>query len=136
MNKIPKGYRSLEGPSPAEDHVGPFYYRKTEQGLKLGFAAAPEHCNVISTVHGGVLMCFADYAVTMLALHGVKGEACATVSFNADFVSGAKLGEWVEGRGEVVRRSGSMTFVRGELVVADKLIMTFQAVMRRLKKAG
>lgn len=133
MSKVPEGYKSLTGISPAEDHIGPFYYSKTDDGLRLGFEARQENCNGIGTVHGGVLMCFADYTVTMLALSGVK-ENCATISFNSDFVSGARLGDWVEGRGEVVRRTGSMTFVRGELFVGDKLVMTFQSVLRRLKK--
>ncbi len=133
MSDIPEGYKSLTGISPAEDHIGPFYYSKTDDGLRMAFRAAEENCNGIGTVHGGVLMCFADYTVTMLALSGVK-ENCATISFNSDFVSGARLGDWVEGRGEVVRRTGSMTFVRGELFVEDKLVMTFQSVLRRLKK--
>jgi uncharacterized protein (TIGR00369 family) len=133
MSEAPQGYKTLAGISPAEDHIGPFYYCKSDQGLRLGFHAEAQNCNGIGTVHGGVLMCFADYTVTMLALSGVK-ENCATVSFNSDFISGAKLGDWIEGRGEVVRRTGSMTFVRGELYVGDKLVMTFQSVLRRLKK--
>ncbi len=135
MRELPEGFKSLTGISPAEDHIGPFYYRKGETGLELGFLATAENCNGIGTVHGGVLMCFADYVVTMLALSGVK-ENCATISFTSDFVSGARLGDWLEGTGEVVRRSGSVTFVRGQLQVGDKTVLTFQAVMRRLKKEG
>lgn len=130
---IPEGYKSLTGVSPAEDYIGPFYYCKTDQGLRMGFHAREQNCNGIGTVHGGVLMCFADYAMTMLALSGVK-ENCATISFTSDFVSAARLGDWVEGRGEVVRRSGSMTFVSGQLLVDDAVVLTFQAVVRRLKK--
>ena len=132
---IPDGYKTLTGISPAEDSIGPFYYRKGEDGLALGFHAKPENCNGIGTVHGGVLMCFADYVVTMLALSGVK-ENCATISFNSDFISGAKLGDWVEGSGAVIRRTGSMTFVRGQLSVAGETVLSFQSVVRRLKKPG
>ena len=130
---IPEGYKSLTGVSPAEDYIGPFYYRKSDQGLNMGFRASAQNCNGIGTVHGGVLMCFADYVVTMLALSGVK-ENCATISFTSDFVSAARLDDWVEGRGEVVRRSGSMTFVSGQLLVSGSVVLTFQAVLRRLKK--
>lgn len=133
MSDVPKGYKQLKGVSPAEDHIGPFYYRKSEQGLQTGFRAAPETCNGIQTVHGGVLMAFADYTVTMLALSGVK-ENCTTVSFSSDFIAAARLGAWVEGEGEVVRRTGSMTFVRGQLRAGDDVVLTFQAVVRRLQK--
>lgn len=130
---VPVGYKTLAGLSPAEDHIGPFYYRKSDGGLVLGFRAAEHNCNGIGTVHGGVLMCFADYAVTMLALSGVK-ENCTTVSFSSDFIAAARRGDWVEAQGSVVKRTGSMTFVNGQLLVGDDVILTFQAVVKRLKK--
>ena len=133
MSEIPEGYKSLTGISPAEDHIGPFYYRKSETGLKLGFRAIAHNCNGIGTVHGGVLMAFADYTATMLALSGVK-ENCTTISFSSDFIAAARLGDWVEGEGEVVKRTGSMTFIHGRLRVGDEIVLGFQTVMRRLKK--
>jgi uncharacterized protein (TIGR00369 family) len=135
LTEIPEGYKSLSGISPAEDHIGPFYYKKSEQGLRLGFRAVPHNCNGIDSVHGGVLMAFADYAVTMLALSGVK-ENCTSISFSSDFIAAAHLGDWVEARGEVVRRTGSMTFVSGQLFSGDTVVLTFQSVVRRLKMPG
>lgn len=131
--QIPQGFKQLAGVSPAEDDIGPFYYKKSDDGLRLGFFAQQKNCNGLKTVHGGVLMCFADYSATMLALSGVK-ENCATISFTSDFMAAAKLGDWVEGTGVVVKRTGSMTFLRGQLQVGEELVLTFQAVMRRLKK--
>lgn len=131
--QIPEGYKQLAGVSPAEDDIGPFYYKKVDTGLQMGFIARHKNCNGLGTVHGGVLMCFADYAATMLALSGVR-ENCATISFTSDFMSAAKLGDWVEANGVVVKRTGSLTFLRGQLLVEEELVMSFQAVMRRLKK--
>ena len=131
--QVPEGYKILAGVSPAEDDIGPFHYKKTDSGLRMGFLAKEKNCNGLGTVHGGVLMCFADYAATMLALSGVR-ENCATISFTSDFMSGAKLGDWIEANGVVVKRTGSLTFLRGQLHVGEELVMSFQAVMRRLKK--
>ena len=133
MSEVPEGYKTITGLSPAEDHMGPFFYRRGEEGLVMGFRAAEHNCNGIGTVHGGVLMSFADYTVTMLALSGVK-ENCTTISFSSDFIAAARQGDWVEGEGEVVKRTGSMTFVNGRLRVEDSVVLTFQAVVRRLKK--
>ena len=133
VSDIPLGYKTITGLSPAEDHIGPFYYRRTDEGVALGFRAAEHNCNGIGTVHGGVLMCFADYAVTMLALTGVK-ENCTTISFSSDFIASARCGDWVEAEGDVVKRTGSMTFVNGRLRVGDEVVLTFQAVVKRLKK--
>ena len=133
MADIPEGYKTLTGINVAEDHMGPFFYRKQDGDLRVGFRAREHNCNGIGTVHGGILMAFADYAVTILALSGVK-ENCSTISFSSDFIAAANLGDWVEATGEVVKRTGSMTFVNGRLSVGDDIVLTFQTVMRRLKK--
>ncbi len=130
---IPEGFKTLTGLSTAEDHIGPFYYRKAESGLVLGFQAGDQHCNGLGSVHGGLLMAFADYAVTMIALAGVA-ENCTTVSFSSHFLSAAQRGDWLEARGEVVRRTGSMTFVRGLVTAGDAPVLDFQAAVKRLKK--
>ena len=130
---IPEGFKTLSTPVRAEDNIGPFYYRKTDAGLTLGFYTEDKHSNAIGSVHGGVLTVFADYAATMVALSGVK-ENCATVSLTCDFIGAARLGNWIEAQGEVSGRTGSMTFVSGKLTVMNNVIVSFQAVMRRLQK--
>lgn len=130
-DEIPEGYKQWAGVSPAEDDIGPFFYRREEGGLRLGFRVASKNCNGIGTAHGGVLMAFADYASTMLALSGVK-ENCATISFSADFTASARLGDWVTATGEVIRRTRSTTFVRGQVMLADEPLLVFQAVLKRL----
>ena len=62
---VPEGYKQLAGVSPAEDDIGPFYYRREGDSLRLGFRVAAKNCNGIGTAHGGVLMTFADYASTI-----------------------------------------------------------------------
>jgi len=131
--QVPEGFKHYSGVSPAEDNVGPFYYRKDSDGLRVGFRVGAKHCNGMGALHGGVLLCFGDYAATMFTLSGVK-ENCLTISFNADFMAGVKDGEWLEATGEVVKRTGSLSFVRGQLHVEDRQVLVFQAVMRRLKK--
>lgn len=130
---IPKGYKHYQGVSPAEDNVGPFYYRKEEGVLQLGMRAEAKHANGMGSVHGGVLLCYADYAATMFALNGVK-ENCVTISLTSDFLAAARIGDWIEGSGEVIKRTGSMTFIRGLLAVNGDPVLSFQTVLRRLKK--
>lgn len=132
---IPEGYKHYQGLSPAEDNVGPFYYRKVGDALSLGMRAGEKHANGVGSVHGGVLLCYADYAATMLALSGVK-ESCVTISLSSDFLAAARLGDWIEGRGEVIKRTGSLTFIRGELSVEGNPVLSFQSVLRRLAKAS
>ncbi|MEP4485176.1 MAG: PaaI family thioesterase [Halioglobus sp.] len=134
--QTPEGFKQLKGISPAEDDIGPFFYRKEGEGnLRMGFRVKPKNCNGIGSAHGGVMMAFADYVATMVALSGVK-ENCATISCTTDFMGAALEGDWVEGTAEVMRRTKSLTFLRGDLHVAGDCKMTFQVVMRRLSKPG
>jgi uncharacterized protein (TIGR00369 family) len=132
--EVPEGFKHFKAQIPAEDNIGPFFYRKLEDELQLGMRATEKHTNGNGAIHGGVLLAFADYAVSMLALRGVSGESCVTVSLNSDFMAAARVGDWIAGSGEVVRRTGSMTFVRGQLAVEDSTVLNFQAVVRRLKR--
>lgn len=128
---IPEGFRTLKKSALAESHVGPFYYQKVDDGLKLGFRARDQHSNSIGTVHGGVLLFFSDYAAIMTAMKGQK-ESCTTVSCSSDFIAGARNGDWVEAEATITRRTGSLVFVSGRIFVGDKTVLSFQSVMKRL----
>ena len=129
----PRGFVQLQGISPAEDDIGPFYYLKEEASLRCGFLVRSKNCNGLGTVHGGVLMSFADYSSTMSALQGVK-ENCATVSFNCQFIASARLNDWIEATAEVIQRTGSLCFLTGKVFLDYQPILTFQSVVKRLPK--
>ena len=53
-----------DGHDPFEDHAGPFFFRKHEDGsVTCAFEAKPHHCNGGGFLHGGMLMTFADYSL-------------------------------------------------------------------------
>ena len=49
---FPEGYKQLAGVSPAEDDIGPFYYRREGDGLRLGHLVQPldRHLGVFHSV--------------------------------------------------------------------------------------
>lgn len=130
---VPEGYQTDPGFDPAEDHIGPFYYKKEADGLVFAFRATDHHCNAHDTVHGGVLMTFADYCLCMQATHGYENESCLTISFNGEFVSAGKIGDLIECRANVTRKTGSMVFVTGEVYSGEEVIFTFSSVVKRLR---
>ena len=129
----PRGFVQLQGISPAEDDIGPFYYLKDGASLRCGFRVRSKNCNGLGTVHGGVLMSFADYSSTMSALRGIK-ENCATVSFNCQFMASARLDDWLEATAEVIQRTRSLCFLTGKVFLDGQPILTFQSVVKRLQK--
>ncbi len=131
MLTFPDDYRTETGLDQAEDHIGPFYHARDVDGPIYAFRAEERHCNANGTVHGGVLMTFADFALCMAATNNYSGETCVTVSFNSEFVAAAPIGELVTCRVEVTRKARTMAFVRGVVSADDAVVLTFSAVVRR-----
>lgn len=128
------GFETDPGFDRAEDHVGPFYYRVTDTGYECAFEPEDKNCNVNGLVHGGILMTFADFALCIAATDHYDQESCATVSFSADFVNAAEKGTRVTCEPVITRKTGSLVFVTGALMSAGEVVMTFSAVVKRLRE--
>lgn len=128
---IPAGYRHWVGDR-AEDFIGPFFFYMEGAHPRTALRIQPHHCNAHDSVHGGILMAFADYTLC-LGANGGENESVATVSQNNDFIAPASAGDLLLGRGEVIRRGGSMVFVRCELCVDETVVLFASAVIKRLR---
>ena len=134
MEQLLAGYETDPGFDSAEDHIGPFYYKEKESGFSCAFVPETKNCNVNGLVHGGVLMTFADFALCIAATDHYKEESCSTVSFSSDFVAAASAGELIECEPVITRKTGSLVFVTGALVAGEEIVMTFSAVVKRLRQ--
>jgi uncharacterized protein (TIGR00369 family) len=133
--EIPADYRHWVGDA-AEDHIGPFFFRNDGALMRTALRVQPHHCNAHQTVHGGVLMAFADYTLCLCANGGTQ-QSVITINCNNAFVAPAELGELIEGHGEVIKRGKSLVFVRGDLKVDDRIILTSTGVVKLIvPKAG
>ncbi|MBL4679265.1 MAG: PaaI family thioesterase [Pseudomonadales bacterium] len=131
---FPDGFETLVGMDPAEDYIGPFYFQKTEQKIRYAFMAEKQHCNAMGYVHGGVLMTFADYALCMEATTGYSEESCVTVSFNSEFISAGQIGNLHTCEVEMIKKTGSMVFLRGDVRSDGEVVLSFSAVVKRMRK--
>ena len=131
---FPLGFTTDPGFDPAEDHIGPFYYKQMGDRRIYAFMAQDKHCNVVDVVHGGVLMTFADFSLCMEATDHYKEEDCVTVSFNCEFLSAARVGDLIECRANLTRKTGSLAFVTGAMRTGDEVLFTFSSVVKRLKR--
>lgn len=133
--EMPQGFVTDVDFDPAEDYIGPFYYKQEGDSFRYAFRADDRHCNAFQVVHGGVLMVFADYSLCMEATNHYRNENCLTVSFNCDFVSAGNIGDLIESSAEVIRKTGSMAFVRGIVTVGDETILRYSGVVKRIRDA-
>ncbi|MCS5572156.1 MAG: PaaI family thioesterase [Pseudomonadales bacterium] len=133
MKSIPDGYITNPGLDPAEDYVGPFYYRHHEDRYTSAFVPAAKNCNLNGDVHGGVLVTFADFALCVAATDNYAKESCTSISFNCEFVAAGKEGDLIECTPIITRKTGSMVFVTGTLTSSGETLMTFSSVVKRLR---
>lgn len=128
---VPLQYSHWVG-DPAEDRMGPFFFRIEQGVVYSAFRVQAGHCNSHASVHGGLLMAFADYTLCIAANEG-KNEGVVTVSCSNEFIGPAVAGDLVCGCAEVTRRGGSLVFVRAVLCVDERTILTSSGVIKRLR---
>ena len=116
-----------------ENRAGPFYERVDEQGAGVtAFRAGPEHMNGGGFMHGGCLLTFADSALFTIARPAMEGSFGVTVNLAGDFLDGARVGAFMEARGEITRAARSIVFVRG-LVTADaRPVLSFTGIIKKV----
>ncbi|GIS98061.1 MAG: thioesterase [Acidobacteriota bacterium] len=130
---LPSDYQVYEYDDPFEDHVGPLGYKVVDGTITFAFLADARHRNTAGTVHGGMLMTFADFALCLTATWDQPGEKCVTVSCNSEFVAPGRPGDLIEASGEVVRRTKSLTFVRGQVYAGDRILLNYSAIVKRIR---
>jgi acyl-coenzyme A thioesterase PaaI-like protein len=101
----------------------------------LGFRVEERHSNPLGTCNGGMLLTFADnYLPTIIRLQeGSEDGFTPTVSMTADFLAPARQGQWIEGRGRLLRRTGRLLFTEGLVSAEGEPVLRVSAIFKRGK---
>lgn len=128
------GWSISEG-DPFNAHVGPFYFQGEGDATVCAMRVASHHLNGGGSLHGGALATFADFS--LFAFAGLTGDGDAvTIGLNCDFVGTAMLGDRLICRGEVIRKTGSMVFLRGLISCEAAPVMAFSGVLKKLRRTA
>jgi uncharacterized protein (TIGR00369 family) len=103
--------------------AGPFW-RLPPDGDVRRFALLVEqkHMNGSGSLHGGVVMTFADIAMSQVSRLVSGAPGCNTVSLTCDFVGPGKLADLVEARVRVTRQTRTLVFLSADIVVGDRIL--------------
>ncbi|MEQ8327551.1 PaaI family thioesterase [Parvibaculum sp.] len=115
----PEGFSRHYRQSPLTNPWEPLWSRNTGDAIFIGLWLAEPHTNSRGFAHGGLVTALADNAMGLtcgLKLENVLG--LVTVGLSIDFLSSARIGEWLEVKPEVVKTGGSLAFAQC-LVTAD-----------------
>lgn len=136
----PDGFRRIDFDRDRADptfntHIGALYAKRGAKGTPdefvLGFRVQAHMCNPAGGLHGGMMMTVADLVGTMGGgtLAGLR-KFLPTVNMTFDFVAPARIGDWVEGRPELVRVTRSLLFTNIYLTVGEEKILRASSIAK------
>jgi uncharacterized protein (TIGR00369 family) len=136
----PEGFRRIDFDRDRADttfntHIGTLYAKRGAKGTSdefvMGFRVQAHMCNPVGGLHGGMMMTVADLVGTMGGgtLAGLR-KFLPTVSMTFDFVAPARVGDWVEGRPELVRATRSLLFTNIYLTVGEQKILRASSIAK------
>lgn len=115
-------------------HAGPIWHRRDEKGLVFGFRALPKHRNRNGVIHGGMIMTFIDRILGLAITENSDALPQATIQLDTHFVSGARVGEFVEARCELVRATKAVAFVSATAYVDERIVAKAQGMWKLLER--
>ena len=110
--------------------TGPLWTKKEAAAWAYAIVAEDRHLNPSGIVHGGLICTLLDHAVSMVAWEANGRKPCVTVAFDVQFLAPAHARDFIVARGEVVRRTATLAFMRGTLATGSEAIATATAILK------
>lgn len=128
----PEGFSPLIGADMGFSALsGPHFVRLVDGAPVLGFRVGKRHLNPMGNCHGGALAAFADYqAVAVRQIAGLAANPTPTVTLAIDFIAPVPLGAWVELHSRLLRRTGTLLFSEGHLLVEGVVAARVDAIFK------
>ena len=116
--------------------AGPYWVRQGGAGRQVGLLSEEGHGNGhVGTVHGGVLMTFADIALGIGVVDAAHTRDCVTLQLQMQFVAAAKIGSFLTCKPELVRGTSQIVFMRGLIMAGDRTIASADGMWKLLDPA-
>jgi uncharacterized protein (TIGR00369 family) len=127
--QVPEGFEPFDHLGPFVRQYGPFYLRRVPGGVILALRLGPQHMNRRGVCHGGLLATMIDDAVAINCsiARGRRGDQ-ATVSLTTEFLSSARLGDWLEAHTTLRRVGRRMVFGDCLLTAGDRQVARGSAI--------
>lgn len=127
---VPAGFAPLEFGGPYFRALGAIHGRRDADGtLVLALRIAEAHLNIQGFAHGGMLTTLADGALGLnIAIARGRRGGQVTVSLTADFLSSARLGDWLEAKVTISRMGQRLAYASCDLRVGSRHVLRSSAV--------
>jgi len=132
---LPEGYRLLPWHRGFGRQVGPLFEKRGPDGITRAFRVEEHHTNGMMNAHGGMLMTFADMAWGA-AVESDEDSWWVTIRLLCDFLSGAKHGEFVEGKARIVAEEANVYTVEGRIWTGERTLLTGSGIFKVIERRG
>ncbi|HEU5296218.1 MAG TPA: PaaI family thioesterase [Burkholderiaceae bacterium] len=128
--EVPQGFEPLHVGGAYFQQLGPVSSRRADSGsVIIALRVAERHLNIQGITHGGMLVTLADGALGInIALARERKSAQVTVSLTADFLSGGRLGDWLEAHTTITRIGQRMAYANCDLKVGTRHVLRSSGV--------
>ena len=125
-DEVPAGFERLPEGLGFSDRLQPSYRRLEGDSVSIGLLVEQHHGNLLGICHGGVLMTLADVAAAT-GVHVARGVLSGnpTINLSVDFISAARLGQWIQADVQQVTVKRRFAFASGVIVNRDGVVARF-----------
>lgn len=103
--------------------IDALWTRREGDSWRYAIQLDASHCNAQGMIHGGVLMTFADHALSLMIWEASGRAMCSTVHLDSHFLKAVRAPAFVELDGKILKQGKSMAFARGTLRVDNVDVM-------------
>jgi acyl-coenzyme A thioesterase 13 len=127
---VPSGFEPADFTRGFLDHGGPYYLGPELAGVRVvGLLICPHHINYQDAAHGGVISTFADVALSHAVFDAERPRLTpSTVTLTVNYLSGARLGDWLEARVQIDRLGGRTAYTSGGIWRGEEQVATMSGV--------
>jgi uncharacterized protein (TIGR00369 family) len=126
------GFTQTDLIDPFERHIGPIFEQGPRGERRFAIRVDSRHVNRRNSIHGGLLMSFADAVLGAAAADFAGDPAVVTLNMQAHFLAPAPEGAIVTVLPELTRRTHTLLFVRGDFRQGEAIVMTAASIWKRV----
>ena len=113
-------------------HIGDLDFKRIdENNYSFSTVIKEIHLNLGKITHGGYLSTIADTGMGTAA-HMVSNKRCVTISLEMKFISVSLLGQILNGKVEIKKKTNSLIFITCEIFNSEGIVVTASGVWKIL----
>lgn len=133
---VPADWKTYEEENDFVTLIGPIWENTPGDGTQYACAIRVEKklCNRIGIMHGGALAAFSDQSLARAAWLLNDGNPVVTIQLSTSFIDAGRQGDLILCRTELMRRTKSLLFVRGDFFSGDRIVASASGVWKSIRR--